>query len=80
MFTRNIFLEKKKMVGEPFSFDLVDFSKYKLISSRDTYPANYPVFSYIDIRLSPISVTLKTYNNEITELEKIVQLYFKEKG
>ena len=69
---------REKMVGEPFSFDLVDFSKYRIISSKDIYPTEYPVFDYIDRRLSPVSVTLKTYNDEITELEKIVQLYLKD--
>lgn len=69
---------REEMVGEPFSFDLIDFNKYRIISSKDVYPIRYPVFDYIDRRLSPVSVTLKTYNNEITELEKIVQLYLRD--
>lgn len=55
--------------GPPFSFEDVEFETYEMISSSQLYPENYPLFTYLDRRLFPVSTTLKTWENEITQLE-----------
>jgi hypothetical protein len=65
--------------GASFSFSDVDFSLYDLVSCQELYPSNYPFLPFLDRRLDCITTTLKTYDNRITQLEKIEQLYFAEK-
>ncbi len=65
--------------GAPFSFDDVDFTKYKLVSCQELYPANYPFLPFLDRRLDLLTTTLKTFDDKITQLEKAEQLYFAEK-
>ncbi len=54
----------------------MDFNNYAIVDSGRIYPENYPCFPYFDRRIRPISVTLKTVDKEITQIEKGVQLYF----
>jgi len=62
--------------GPPFSFKDVEFESYEIVSSSQLYPENYPLFVYLDRRLFPIATTLKTWENEITQLELGEQFYF----
>jgi hypothetical protein len=62
--------------GPPFSFEDVEFEGYEVISTAQLYPENYPLFAYLDRRLFPVSTTLKTWENEITQLELGEQFYF----
>jgi hypothetical protein len=62
--------------GPPFSFNDVEFEAYNVLSFAQLYPENYPLFGYLDRRLFPISTTLKTWENKITQLELAEQLYF----
>lgn len=81
--TRNVhsdYLMGRNMVGKPFSFDLVDFDRYNLIPSLAIYPKDYPVFGYLDRRMLPVATTLKTFDERITELEKIEQYYLASKS
>lgn len=80
--TKNVHSEyfmELQLEGDSFSFDDVDFDKYELIPSKEIYPPDYPFFSFFDRRLAPISVSLKTFDSKITQLEKAEQLYFKAK-
>ncbi|MCK4432385.1 MAG: hypothetical protein KAV48_00465, partial [Methanomicrobia archaeon] len=63
----------------PFSFDYVDFPSYEIIESKEYYPEGYPVLSFLDRRLLPIASTLKSAENQLTQLEKGVQVYFANK-
>ncbi|HEC92517.1 MAG TPA: hypothetical protein ENI51_05970 [Candidatus Atribacteria bacterium] len=60
----------------PFSFDDVDFSSYEIIKSKEYYPEGYPVLPFLDRRLLPIASTLKSAENQLTQLEMGVQMYF----
>ncbi len=62
--------------GPPFSFEDVEFVAYEVVSTPKLYPENYPLFAYLDRRLFPIATTLKTWENEITQLELGEQFYF----
>lgn len=62
--------------GPSFSFEDVEFEAHEIVSSPQLYPENYPLFTYLDRRLFPISTTLKTWENEITQLELGAQFYF----
>lgn len=62
--------------GPSFSFEDVEFETHEIVSSPQLYPENYPLFTYLDRRLFPISTTLKTWENEITQLELGAQFYF----
>lgn len=62
--------------GLSFSFEDVGFEAYEIVSSPQLYPENYPLFAYLDRRLFPVSTTLKTWENEITQLELAEQFYF----
>ncbi|MDD4985305.1 MAG: hypothetical protein PHQ43_05875 [Dehalococcoidales bacterium] len=64
------------MDGPPFSFDQVDFSKYKIIRPVEIYPEGYPVLSYTDRRLLSAASTLKPVDERVTQLAKAVQYYF----
>ena len=68
-----------QLQGDSFSFDDVDFNKYELLTSKEICPPDYPFLSFFDRRLAPISISLKTFDNRITQLEKAEQLYFKAK-
>jgi hypothetical protein len=65
--------------GASFSFSDVDFSSYNLVNCQELYPSHYPFLPFLDRRLDFITTTLKTYDNRITQLEKIEQRYFAEK-
>ena len=70
------------LTGPPFSFDLVDFTKYHVIESSAMYPEDYPFLPYVDRRLLTMTVTLKPVGNRVTQLAKAEQHYFalKESG
>jgi hypothetical protein len=70
---------EKYMTGPSFSFNDVDFDNYTIIQTVELYPNGYPVLPFLDRRILPIASTLKSAKNELTQLEKAVQLYFKEK-
>lgn len=70
------YLNGKEMAGPSFSFDYVDFTKYKIIESAELYPDHYPVLPYLDRRLLPVASTLKSVRDRITQLEKAEQYYF----
>ncbi len=57
--------------GSSFDFDLVDFNKYKIEAKEEIYPENYPVFNYLDERLTSITTILKVKDYKITSLEAI---------
>jgi len=78
--TKNIhsqYFQGQQLQGEGFSFDDVDFSKYKMVTSKEIYPLGYPFLPFFDRRLAPIATSLKTFDDRITQLEKSEQLYFK---
>ncbi len=62
--------------GLSFSFKDVEFETYEIVSSSQLYPENHPLFTYLDKRLFPVSTTLKTWENKITQLELGEQFYF----
>jgi len=68
--------EQALLGGPPFSFKDVELESYEIVSSSQLYPENYPLFAYLDMRLFPIATTLKTWENEITQLELGEQFYF----
>lgn len=59
----------------PFSFDAVDFDAFKIVSYRELYPEDYPIFDFLDRRMLPTATLLKTRENTLTALEKIALLY-----
>ena len=73
---RSNYLTSQNIVGPPFSFSDVNFESYSIVSCTETYPENYPLFSYLDRRLLPIASTLKLWENKITQLELGEQFYF----
>jgi len=80
--TKNIhsdYFMKLQLEGDSFSFDDVDFDKYELITSKEIYPPDYPFPPFFDRRMAPISVSLKTFDSKITQLEKAERLYFEAK-
>jgi hypothetical protein len=64
------------LTGPPFSFENVDFPKYRIIDFREYYPEGYPVFPFLDRRILPVASTLKSAENQITQLELGIQYYF----
>jgi hypothetical protein len=70
------YFNAQDMVGPPFSFGDVNFENYTTVFFTETYPENYPLFSYLDRRLLPIASTLKLWENKITQLELGEQFYF----
>ncbi|KYK36607.1 MAG: hypothetical protein AYK18_02620 [Theionarchaea archaeon DG-70] len=66
--------------GPPFSFDDVDFAGYTIVKARNYYPEGYPVLPFCDRRLLPIASTLKSAQNQITQLELGVQYYCAHEG
>ena len=71
--------KQRELTGPPFSFEDVDFGKYKLVNCQDLYPLDYPFLPFIDRRLDLLTTTLKTFDDRVTQLEKAEQLYFAEK-
>ena len=63
----------------PFTFEDVEFEKFLLSNTKELYPKDYPFLPFFDRRVLPIQSTLKTTNNTITELEKAILLYIKNK-
>ena len=53
-------MEKFKLDSEPFSFEMVDFAKYKIIPKEEIYGTEIFLYPFIDERISPIHTTLKT--------------------
>ena len=72
-----VLLEGKGGWSPPFSFKLLDFDQKNIISNEKIFNIKYPVFNFLDTRLSSIHTTLKL--NSITSLEAANLIYLKER-
>ncbi len=73
----NNFRKLKKGDDKPFTFDLVDFSKYEIVPKETIYGPQMPVFGFLDERLAPVQTTLKV--KQITSLEGANLIYVKQR-
>ncbi|MDI3548099.1 MAG: hypothetical protein PWR10_1751 [Halanaerobiales bacterium] len=62
--------------GTPFSFDLVNFNDYNIKPNSEIYN-HYPIFDYIDERISSIQTVLKV--KDVTSLEAANLIYIKKR-
>src|SRR5512133_25963 len=47
-------------LGEPLTWDDIPADAYSVIRARAAYPSGYPFLGFLDQRLAPLAVTLKT--------------------
>ena len=64
-------------LGEPLTWDDIPADAYSVIRARAAYPPDYPFLGFLDQRLAPLAVTLKTTGNCISGLERAEHEYFR---
>jgi hypothetical protein len=64
-------------LGEPLTWDDIPAAEYSVVRARAAYPAGYPFLGFLDQRMAPLAVTLKTDGNLISGLERAEHEYFR---
>jgi hypothetical protein len=64
-------------LSEPLCWDDIPADVYSVIRARAPYPDGYPFFPFLDQRMAPLAVSLKTTGNCVTGLERAEHEYFR---
>ncbi len=70
-------LEGGLPLGDPLHWADIPARAYSVVRSRAAYPDGYPFFGFLDQRLAPLAVSLKTSGDCISGLERAEQEYFR---
>lgn len=73
-------LEDGWPLSDPLTWDDIPAKGYSVVLSSSVYPERYPQYPFLDRRLAPLAVTLKTWGKRVLAPELAEHYYFRAKA
>lgn len=67
---------RAEQTGEPLSFQVIDFSRYRTIDRAEMFPEGVPLYDLLDLRVGFLPSVLKREGGRLTPLEAAFLRYF----
>lgn len=70
-------IAEERPLSEPMGWDDVPAQEYSVVRSRSVYPERYPFLPFVDRRMAPLAVSLKSWGKRVLAPEMAEQYYFR---